>query len=1131
VISLFLMTAPKLPEDVAKAVDDYVEADVFNGQDKRDAALPPIIAALEQEDVQMLSLVVHLEGPLNDPGNAQGRRQATLLLSECLRGASQLRLNFKHAHTFATFFASKLSDWQCVEGSLKGLLVLFEKHGSLLRPLEGSDDDADKHVTVEVLRSIFVNVHTPSHTQPIRKTTLDCIYLLLQSWPTEVRSLGVELGDGVSGIIEDERDPRNLVLCFHLSKLLAENFAACITDTALKALFETLTSYFPITFEPPKDDKWGITAEHLRTGLNQALAATPRYADHLVPFLMSNAEDDSESTVTQALDLAAFCLEQYGPQVAQCHLRTIVSTARDVVANKGRTPTSDDFAKAVRRSLVVALRNVPAGLTPHWLSRDVDGFIKALAQDAAHGQVATSRPGAQLLLQAVAAAHPILLERTWSVVLGVLIIEPVEGSPVTDKTLPLEALSFVSDLLKLVEGDAVRGRKTVAVKQLKLALASTLGTLRSCRSDGTHALEKEDPLACAPEPLKIAKCIELLGRLCQLVGEDNSRDAFQALHLMLVPSSAPNGDDVEAWAGQWRETLSKAAADDPCAAALAVAVGDVLSRQPARASDAAPSLLAATEGAPQIQSPLPIALPRLLACAAVSLTPSTEISNGSDAASATAAQAQQTAGELLERAAAFVRPPRDGAATPGVYDVEAIEGLAVALECSAVAPATVALAASRLAQVLQLPKGLLQLSAGAGVDSSSSGVAARVQAIRRLVSILCSKLAGPEAAALQKQVFVLVAQACAEETVTNILASIALVPAALPEAAEADWDLCMEVLPGICNCITRQQQSPALEAMALEALEALVEACPNANVEGLLERLRSMFGSILAKKQSEEKQDGASLAAARGAACCWAATVAALLRRGGFAGPVASFLEALLSLLESGAPAARFIPQAFRVLMPPHFGTANADGASKQAAAASPPKTVLPPLALQQLSLTTLPLLVDRAKTDAVESSATRRAALESAVALLSALPADVACGDNEDSLRWCTLAGLARLQEDTSKRAPSAAEVADRATFALQVLQLLLRAAGQSAAWVEDELHTVVAVLTGVGCQHTVPLVRLASAQVLLSLVQSSHGHLVPFKKQIQVATSRLIEDRRREVRLVGVACLNAWHCGIPSS
>jgi len=450
---------PQLPEDVGRAVDDYVAADVFNGQAKRDAALPTIIVALEQQAVDMLSLVVHLEGALNDSGNAMGRRQATLLLSECLKGAPQLRLNFKHAHTFAKFFASKLADWQCVEGALNGLLVLFEKHGALLRPLEGSDDSTENHVTVEVLRSIFTNVHTPSHTQAMRKATIDCVRLLLQSWSKEVTSLGSELGDGVSGIIEDERDPRNLLLCFQISKLLVDDFAGCVTDTSLKAIFETLTSYFPITFQPPKDDKWGITAEHLRTGLNQALAATPRYANLLLPFLMDNARDgDSESTVTQALDLAALCLEHYGPVVARQQLRIVVNTARDE-ACKGKTQTSVDFATALRRSLVVSLQNVPPGLTPHWLSRDVDGFIKALAQDASHGHVATSRPGAQLLLQATAAAHPILLERTWSVALGALLIEPVVGSPVTDKTLPLEAFNFVSDLLKLVEEDMLVDEK------------------------------------------------------------------------------------------------------------------------------------------------------------------------------------------------------------------------------------------------------------------------------------------------------------------------------------------------------------------------------------------------------------------------------------------------------------------------------------------------------------------------------------------------------------------------------------------------------------------------------------------------------------------------------------------------
>merc|ERR1712060_304055 len=99
---------------------------------------------------------------------------------------------------------------------------------------------------------------------------------------------------------------------------------------------------------------------------------------------------------------------------------------------------------------------------------------------------------------------------------------------------------------------------------------------------------------------------------------------------------------------------------------------------------------------------------------------------------------------------------------------------------------------------------------------------------------------------------------------------------------------------------------------------------------------------------------------------------------------------------------------------------------------------------------------------------------------------------------------------------------------YGVQVLQLLVRALGRSAAWVEDELHSVVLPLTGACAVHPSPLVRLGCLQALKSLIKSSYGHLSSFRKHIEVATRTAVEDRKREVRLMAVACLNSWQCGL---
>ncbi|CAK9005243.1 Septin-type G domain-containing protein [Durusdinium trenchii] len=189
----------------------------------------------------------------------------------------------------------------------------------------------------------------------------------------------------------------------------------------------------------------------------------------------------------------------------------------------------------------------------------------------------------------------------------------------------------------------------------------------------------------------------------------------------------------------------------------------------------------------------------------------------------------------------------------------------------------------------------------------------------------------------------------------------------------------------------------------------------------------------------------------------------------------------------------------------------------------SPATAKLPPLALQQwheaesrLSRTVLPSLLSRAK--ALESQPwARRAALESAVALLAGLSPEAGLGTECRSieLRFCTLTSLKRLKEE-----------AEASVFGAQVLQLLVRAIQKKQPWVEDDLHSVVLPICDLCSSHRTPLVRLGCFQVLIALIQQAFGHLAPYKKQIEAGCKRGVEDRCREVRLLAVAALNAWHC-----
>ncbi|CAE6948565.1 mms19, partial [Symbiodinium sp. KB8] len=1079
-----------IDDTLKEAINQYVDADLVtdelkearqNAERKQKVTLKKVLEALDAKRIELLDIVLHLEKVMNDASNPTGRRHALQFLAECLRDVAHLKMNFKHVETFASFFSSKLSDWQCVEGAVGGILALLRRQGALVRTLKKElPDGTEEPLALYIARAIFKEVHTPSHTQAVRKMVLDTAILLMDEWHSDLVLLGPQLGEGVAAAIEEERDPRNLLVSFTIVKKAFQDFPPeCITKETAITLFETLSSYFPITFEPPKGDKIGITGEDLRRGLSQALCSSDRLANYVVPFLLDSSKDieaDSDATVEQAMGTLQFCLEKYGQQTAQKFLKDIIETARDQVC-RTKTTCSADFCAAVTKALQIAMKGIPAGLHPHWLSKDVSPEIKEIAEDASRGRMSLASDGARELLLAMATAHRVMFESVWRPLMDAMLVKTDSSE---NAAFNMDSLSFLVDLLLL------RPKGSLSPKQLQPALAGSLASLFSIHP---YAAGDDDGVQGGKAKI-FCTAVELVGHLSLGVGEANSKEAFAALRDALLGTGATgaNGDlGGQAWAQAWHAELSVKAASDPCVASLVEAVCKLVSSHASRATEFAQSLQNVTLNA----SPwLAYVLPKLLAYTAVSLA------NAKEAQPEQQAGAEELSCKLLQRAATIFKQHGSG-------HFEVLGAFADALD----GPGDFSWASGQLAKALGLPDTLPELVEGLSTDLEGGTLPAvdivlsRAEASRRFMRVLCRHLPEQQASAVQRRVLESVALSSC-----NVLSNcIALVPGVLPQAAEASWSFCRKTMPAVCRCASGADpdlvNSQAAEVLALQALESLVESCPDEEVSALLQNFRDTFGQLLRGRGQSSAGDRAS----RGAATCWASATAALLRRRGSCSEQAgSFLEALLLALDEEAPVGPYVPEAFRVLAPVKVDS------SKQG------RDALPPIALQQLSRTVLPSLVSRAK--ALGGTAwTRLAALESAVALLASLSVEVACADCSDELRWCTLTGLKRLKESAA-----AANAEQAAIFAVQVLQLLVRAIQRKESWVEDELHSIVGPLCELCGAHCKPLVRLGCFQVLMALIQQAFGHLSPFKKEIQAGCKKGVEDRCREVRLLAVATLN---------
>lgn len=65
------------------------------------------------------------------------------------------------------------------------------------------------------------------------------------------------------------------------------------TDQWLQAVFDAVFCYFPITFRPPPNDPYGITAQDLKIRLKDCISASQTFAPYAFPQLLVKLDANS----------------------------------------------------------------------------------------------------------------------------------------------------------------------------------------------------------------------------------------------------------------------------------------------------------------------------------------------------------------------------------------------------------------------------------------------------------------------------------------------------------------------------------------------------------------------------------------------------------------------------------------------------------------------------------------------------------------------------------------------------------------------------------------------------------------------------------------------------------------------
>lgn len=149
---------------------------------------------------------------------------------------------------------------------------------------------------------------------------------------------------------------------------VAPNFVSAASEE----LFEVLSVYFPISFNPPADDPRGITAEQLTIGLNASLACHPSLASFTIPFLLEKLSSSLIETKMVTLDTLAYCVEQYGEPSVRMFLTEIWSYIRTEILRTSNLDVLHSALEAIK-TICCTVCNTP---NREQNQKNMEGLIK-----------------------------------------------------------------------------------------------------------------------------------------------------------------------------------------------------------------------------------------------------------------------------------------------------------------------------------------------------------------------------------------------------------------------------------------------------------------------------------------------------------------------------------------------------------------------------------------------------------------------------------------------------------------------------------------------------------------------------------------------------------------------------------
>ncbi|XP_017035991.1 MMS19 nucleotide excision repair protein [Drosophila kikkawai] len=245
---------------------------------------------------------------LSSPDMEQ-RVAGTNLLSAVLVALPEDLLEARQLEFLSTFYMDRLRDHHNVMPAIiDGIDALV--HMKALPP---------SHVPL-ILQAFFEHTTCQSQTRGDRAKLFDIFKYLTLNFKTELQSMAGDFVYGLINSIDGERDPRNLDIIF---SFMPEFLSTYPLLHLAEEMFEIFACYFPIDFNPSKQDPTAITRDELASKLTNCLVANNEFAEATVVLAVEKLESELLVAKLDSIMLLHQAAVKFPPSVLEPHFDQI----------------------------------------------------------------------------------------------------------------------------------------------------------------------------------------------------------------------------------------------------------------------------------------------------------------------------------------------------------------------------------------------------------------------------------------------------------------------------------------------------------------------------------------------------------------------------------------------------------------------------------------------------------------------------------------------------------------------------------------------------------------------------------------------------------------------------------------